>query len=56
MNSGVTVLGKRLYGPNLRDATVLENVQSRIFHTFVYNFFPPGKNYNLLLAGKCMKS
>ena len=44
MNSGVKMLAKRLYPPNLRDVAVLEiKAFSRIFnfHTFVYNFFPP---------------
>ena len=42
MKSTATVLGKRLYWPNLRDAAVLENVQSRFNFPYIcLYFFPP---------------
>ena len=41
MNSGVNILGKRLYSTNLADVAVLESVQSHFyFHIFDYNVFP----------------
>ena len=33
--TGVKILGKRLFWPNLRDAAVLENVQSRFNFAYI---------------------
>ena len=42
INSNFTIIGSRLYSPNLKDVAGLQEAQEvfLISHTFIYNFFP----------------
>ena len=55
VNQNVTILGRRLYSPSLKDVAWLEDVQVifLIFHTFVCKFCRLDKRLDAVRRKKC---
>ena len=55
VNQNVTILGRRLYSPSLKDVAWLEDVQVifLIFHTFVCKFCRLDKRLDAVCKKKC---
>ena len=53
VNCNVTILGRRLYSPSLKD---VGSVNFLIFHTFVSDSFPANRGYPAKITDKCIEN